>query len=95
MSCDWSAVVLAKRAPTPCSQPGGLVLVHDFVVDEAREGPPFAAWYLSGSMFDNPTAVCLTPSYVDQASGDAGFRVQGAQIMLPGIRMLTKASNAA
>jgi hypothetical protein len=83
MSYDWSAVGGQTRAHA--LQPGGLVLVHDFVVDEAREGPPFAAWYLLGSMFDNPTAVCLTPSYVDQALGDAG-KVRGAQIMLPGSR---------
>ena len=44
---------------------GGLVLVHDFMVDNAREGPPFAAWYLLGSIFDNPDAVCLTPAYVE------------------------------
>jgi len=38
---------------------GGLLLVHDFMVDNAREGPRFAAWYLLGSMLDNPSAVCL------------------------------------
>ncbi len=66
MSYIWSAVgeadlaILAKRA-AEALPPGGLVLIHDFMVDDAREGPPFAAWYLLGSMLDNPTAVCLTP----------------------------------
>ena len=45
MSYLWSAVgdydvrVLARRAIDALS-PGGLVLVHDFMVDDAHEGPP-------------------------------------------------------
>ena len=97
MSYLWSAVgdnevrVLARRAIEALS-PGGLVLVHDFMVDDAHEGPPFAAWYLLGSIFDNPNAVCLTPSYVENVIGIAGFNVERTEIMLPGITMLTTAS---
>ncbi len=97
MSYVWSAVgeadiaVLAKRA-ADALPPGGLALVHDFMVDNAREGPPFAAWYLLGSMLDNPTAVCLTPAYVEQVLRDAGLRIEGTEVMLPGITMLTRAS---
>jgi 2-hydroxy-4-(methylsulfanyl)butanoate S-methyltransferase len=99
MSYLWSAVgeddvaVLARRlmdAPAP----GGLVLVHDFMVDNAHEGPPFAAWYLLGSIFDNPNAVCLTPSYVEDVLRQVGLHVEGTEIMLPGITMLTRASKA-
>ena len=71
-----------------------MVLVHDFMVDNAREGPPFAAWYLLGSIFDNPNAVCLTPSYVEGALREAGLDVEPTEIMLPGITMLTKANKA-
>jgi hypothetical protein len=48
MSYLWSAVgehdvaVLARRA-IDALPPGGLVLVHDFMVDNTRDGPPFAA----------------------------------------------------
>jgi 2-hydroxy-4-(methylsulfanyl)butanoate S-methyltransferase len=97
MSYLWSAVgdndvhVLARRA-IDALPPGGLVLVHDFIVDDAREGPPFAAWYLLGSIFDNPNAICLTPSYVENVLGMAGFNVERTEIMLPGITMLTTAS---
>ena len=96
MSYVWSAVgeadvaVLAKRA-ADALPPGGLALIHDFMVDDAREGPRFAAWYLLGSMFDNPTAVCLTPAYVEQVLRDAGLTVEGTETMLPGITMLTRA----
>jgi 2-hydroxy-4-(methylsulfanyl)butanoate S-methyltransferase len=96
MSYVWSAVgdeditVLAERA-FAALPPGGLVLVHDFMVDNGYEGPPFAAWYLLGSIFDNPTAVCLTPAHVERALRDVGFEVAQTEIMLPGITMLTQA----
>jgi hypothetical protein len=71
--------------------PGGLVLVHDFMVENVQERPAFAAWYLLGSVFDNPNAVCLTPSYVERVLKRAGFRVEGTEAMLAGITMLTRA----
>jgi hypothetical protein len=96
MSYIWSAVgrdniaVLAQRAMNALP-PGGLVIVHDFVVDNAQEGPAFAAWYLLGSIFDNPDAVCLTPAYIETSLRDVGFSVEPTEVMLPGITMLTKA----
>ena len=99
MSYVWSAIgeediaVLARRTAAALPS-GGLVLVHDFMVDDAREGPPFAAWYLLGSIFDNPKAVCLTPSYVEGVLRQAGLDVEQTEIMLPGITTLTKASKA-
>ena len=96
MSYVWSAVgeadiaVLARRAAAALPA-GGVLLVHDFMVDDAREGPRFAAWYLLGSIIDNPSAVCLTPAYVERILREAGFRIKSTEIMLPGITMLTKA----
>lgn len=96
MSYVWSAVgdadiaVLARRAFDALPS-GGLVLVHDFMVDNAYERPPFAAWYLLGSILDNPGAVCLTPAFVEEALRRAGFEVDETEVMLPGITMLTKA----
>ena len=80
--------------PLAALPPGGLVLVHDFMVDDAREGPPFAAWYFLGSIFDNPKAVCLAPYYVEGVLRQAGLDVEQTEIMLPGITTLTKASKA-
>jgi hypothetical protein len=96
MSYVWSAVgaddiaILARRA-FDALPPSGLVLVHDFMVDRVREQPAFAAWYLLGSALDNPNAVCLTPDYVEGTLKSAGFEVEGTEIMLAGITMLTKA----
>jgi len=96
MSYLWSAIgdedvrALAQRA-MDALPPGGLVLVHDFMVDNSHEGPPFAAWYLLGSIIDNPNAVCLTPSYVEDVLRQVGFNVERSEMMLPGITMLTRA----
>jgi len=100
MSYVWSAVgaddivVLAGRAAAALP-PGGLALIHDFMTDDCREGPPFAAWYLLGSIFDNPSAVCLTPSYVEGVLRAAGLEVERTEVMLPGITMLTTARKTA
>jgi cyclopropane fatty-acyl-phospholipid synthase-like methyltransferase len=100
MSYIWSAVgkddvaVLARRA-FDALPAGGLVLVHDFVVDNARREPAFAAWYLLGSIFDNPAAVCLTPGFVEGALQHAGFKTEETEVMLPGITMLTRATKPA
>ena len=96
MSYVWSAVgggdiaVLARRAFDALPS-GGLVLVHDFMVDNTHGEPPFAAWYLMGSILDNPDAVCLTPAFVEAALRRAGFEVNATEVMLPGITMLTRA----
>jgi ubiquinone/menaquinone biosynthesis C-methylase UbiE len=96
MSYVWSAVggadieVLARRAFDALPS-GGLVLVHDFMVDNAYEHPPFAAWYLLGSVFDNPSAACLTPAFVEGVLRQTGFQIDATEVMLPGITMLTKA----
>lgn len=100
MSYLWSAVgaedvaILARRA-IAALPPRGLLLIHDFMVDQAHEGPPFAAWYLLSSILDNPHAVCLTPDYVEGALRQVGLDVEGTEIMLPGITMLTRASKSA
>ena len=96
MSYVWSAVgradiaVLARRAFDALPF-GGLVLVHDFMVDNTDAQPPFAAWYLLGSIFDNPNAVCLTPAFVEDALRQGGFQIDATEVMLPGITMLTRA----
>jgi len=86
--------VLAQRA-FAALPPGGLVLVHDFKVDDGHQGPPFAAWYLLNSIVDNPNAVCLTPGYVEGALRQVGLDVDRTEIMLPEITMLTRATKPA
>jgi 2-hydroxy-4-(methylsulfanyl)butanoate S-methyltransferase len=95
MSYVWSAVggndirTLASRA-LEALKPGGIVLVHDFMVDDDHEGPAFAAWYLLASLPDNPEAECLSPGFVERCLGDAGFAVDGTEPMLSEITALTR-----
>jgi 2-hydroxy-4-(methylsulfanyl)butanoate S-methyltransferase len=96
MSYLWSAVggsdikILANRAYESL-RPGGLVLVHDFMVNDQHEGPGFAAWYLLAALLDNPEAECLTPGFVETALRDAGFVVESTEPMLEEITQLTRA----
>ena len=96
MSYLWSAVggddirILARRA-FGAIKPGGLLLVHDFMVDDAHESPPFAAWYLLLSLLDNPQAQCLTPSLVEGELLDAGFEIEATEPMLDEITSVTRA----
>lgn len=96
MSYVWSAVGgsdivnLARRAHAAL-KPGGLVLVHDFMVNDDHEGPGFAAWYLLSSMLDNPAAECLSPGLVEGRLRDAGFAIEGTAPMLDDITQLTRA----
>jgi 2-hydroxy-4-(methylsulfanyl)butanoate S-methyltransferase len=99
MSYVWSAVggaeieVLARRTFGALPS-GGLVLVHDFMVDNPYEQPPFAAWYLLGSIFDNPNAVCLTPAFVEDALRQTGFQIDATEVMLPGINHADEGAQA-
>ena len=96
MSYLWSAVgagdieVLARRAFDATTH-GGLVLVHDFMVNDTHDSPPFAAWYLLSSLLDNPDAECLTPAFVEGALREAGFEIERTEPMLDGITSLTRA----
>lgn len=96
MSYVWSAVgandirMLARRA-FEALKPGGLVLVHDFMVDDRHEGPAFAAWYLLASIPDNPHAECLSPGFVEGCLRDAGFTIDRTEPMLAEITQLTRA----
>jgi hypothetical protein len=44
---------------------------------------------------DNPNAVCLTSEYTEGALKRVGFKVEGTEVMLPGITMLTRARKPA
>lgn len=100
MSYVWSAVgagdigILAKRA-FDALKPGGMVLVHDFMVDDHHEGPVFASWYLLAAILDNPEAECLSPGFVETCLRDAGFEIEGTEPMLAEITQLTRAYHPA
>ena len=61
------------------------------MVGNAYEQPPFAAWCLLGSIFDNPNAACLTPAFIEGVLRQAGFQIDTTEVMLAGITKLTRA----
>ncbi|WP_428646045.1 methyltransferase [Roseibium sp.] len=68
--------------------PGGRFMVHDFMVDENREGPKLAAlWQLQHTAF-NPEARSITSSYVAGLMEAAGFQEIVTGEMIPGMTML-------
>jgi len=68
--------------------PGGRFVVHDFMVDEDREGPKLAAlWQLQHTAF-NPKARSITSTYVRDLMEAAGFEGVEVSVMIPGMTML-------
>ena len=93
MSYLWSAVrgteieALSKRA-YDALPPGGMVLIHDFMVDNELKGPPTAAFHLLILALDNPEMVSLTPSFVAKRMSDVGFQNVTGDTLIPGITSL-------
>ncbi|GGL88307.1 SAM-dependent methyltransferase [Pseudooceanicola nanhaiensis] len=71
-------------------RPGGRILVHDFVVDESREGPRLAAlWQLQHTAF-TPEARSLDDGWLKAALEGAGFTEVGVRPMIPEMTMLAE-----
>ncbi|MEP3431064.1 MAG: methyltransferase [Roseibium sp.] len=69
-------------------EPGGNFMVHDFMVDEDREGPKLAAlWQLQHTAF-NPQAKSITSDYVAGLMEGVGFENVETKVMIPGMTML-------
>ena len=84
-----------EARPRPIDRPQIARADQRGMVDDMGEGPPLAAWHLLGTLFDNPTGVRLTPAHVERVLRDAGFQIEGAGTLLPGITRLTRASRPA
>lgn len=70
--------------------PGGLVLIHDFIVEEDRTGPMLAAlWQLQHTAF-TPEARSLDAGGLQAALASAGFVDIGIVPMIPQMTKLAK-----
>lgn len=68
--------------------PGGLYMIHDFVVDADRTGPKLAAlWQLQHTAF-TPTARSLDAATLADMMTNAGFEGVSVGEMIPGLTML-------
>jgi len=68
-------------------EPGGLLLIHDFMVDDDRSGPRSAALWFMTFLFD-PGAVSFTPSELVALAQGAGFVGASVRELIPGITRL-------
>jgi len=66
-------------------KPGGLYVVHDFMVEEDLSGPHLAAlWQLQHLAF-TPAAKSITSSWVSSLLADAGFSEININELIPGM----------
>ncbi|MFC0161069.1 methyltransferase [Mameliella alba] len=70
--------------------PGGVVLIHDFIVNEDRTGPGLAAlWQLQHTAF-TPEARSLDAGWLEGALAAAGFHDVSVGAMIPEMTMLAQ-----
>ncbi len=66
-------------------KPGGLFVVHDFMVEDDRSGPHLAAlWQLQHLAF-TPAAKSITPSWVSGVMEGSGFTNIQVEVLIPGM----------
>ncbi|MBY6200383.1 methyltransferase domain-containing protein [Maritalea mobilis] len=83
------------RAAMERLNPGGLFLVHDFVVHSDRTGPKLAAlWQLQHTAF-TPRARSLDEGWLLSSLERAGFEAVGVSEMIPEMTMLAEARKPA
>ena len=76
-------VVLAKAAA--CLDAGGRLVVHDFVLDDDGDGPPFAAlWFLQYLAY-NPRGVSFSAADLCRRLAAHGFADPSVEVLIPEI----------
>lgn len=64
---------------------GGLLIVHDFMVEDDKTGPRDGALWFLTCMFNCPEGVVLTPGLVLELCEGAGFENAEAEDLIPGL----------
>lgn len=72
-------------------EPGGRVIIHDFMVDDDREGPPLAAMWALQHMVFTPRAASLTPGRVTDLLAAQGFGDIDEWPLIPGMTRVVSA----
>ena len=74
-----------------CLAAGGSFMVHDFMVENDRTGPPMAALWQLQHMAFTPEARSVTPGWLRTRLQDAGFVDIQEEEMIPGLTCLIHA----
>ncbi len=78
-----------------CMAPGGKLMVHDFMVDDDRQGPALAALWQLQHMAFTPDARSVAPGWLTQQMEKAGFTGIEDHEMVPGMTRLVVGSKPA
>jgi SAM-dependent methyltransferase len=76
-------------------RPAGTLVVHDFMVDDDRTGPPLAALWALQHMVFTPKGRALTPGFVADTITEAGFVDVEVAPLIAGMTRLATATKAA
>ncbi|MEJ2375928.1 MAG: methyltransferase [Pseudolabrys sp.] len=100
MSYLLSAVDGAEIAPLlahahAALKPGGLLILHDFMLDETRSGPSSAALFFLQYLPYQPDAISFTAGELASLVEKAGFIEVNHAVMIPEITMMVTARNPA
>ncbi len=68
-----------------CLDGGGLLILHDFIVNQQKTGPTLAALWCLPMLLGNPEAVAITPELLIGLLKEQGFVELSAREMLPDI----------
>ena len=74
-----------------CLAPGGSFMVHDFMVEDDRTGPPMAALWQLQHMAFTPDARSVTPGWLRTRLHEVGFVYIREDEMIPGLTRLIHA----
>ena len=74
-----------------CLAPGGHLIVHDFMVEDDRTGPPMAALWQLQHMAFTPDARSVTPGWLKGRLVEIGFTMPRDEEMVPGMTRLIHA----
>lgn len=85
---------LIAKART-CLRPGGLLIVHDFMVDDDRSGPPLAAYWALQHMVFTPEGASLTAGSIRRLLLQNGFAEPRIDDLIAGMTKSLVAARAA
>jgi len=74
-----------------CLEPGGNLMIHDFMVKDNRSGPPMAALWQLQHMAFTPDARSVTPGWLRTRLNEVGFIDIKEDEMIPGLTKLIHA----
>jgi ubiquinone/menaquinone biosynthesis C-methylase UbiE len=74
-----------------CMAPGGHYMIHDFMVEDDRTGPPMAALWQLQHMAFTPDARSVTPGWLRSRLSEVGFVDIEEDEMVPGLTRLIHA----